>query len=93
MAKQTTVVRTHNIEDGAITDTEVSATAAIQESKLALNHSTNDLYDYALRTNEDRTIDSSTTITFPYLVLIDQITGTKYKLTINNGELTLQEIV
>jgi len=78
--------------DDSLTDLEVKSDAGIKESKLALDHATSDLFTESLRIDQDRTVASGVNIRVNWLILIDQITGKHYKLTIENGEILLSEV-
>lgn len=78
------------IADATITDEEISTTAAIQETKVALVHTTTDLYNNSVRTDVDKAIANGVTLTFPStgFRIIDSVNGYTYRCTLQNGVLT-----
>lgn len=93
MAKQETNVKRNNIGDQEIYDSEVNDAAAIQEKKLALNHTTNDLYDNSVRLDVNREIPATTNVTVSHLIFKDQVLADTYwKLEVKNGEVVMTEV-
>jgi len=89
-------VRIHGVRDiqaGTITNDSISTSAAIVESKLSLTHTTANLYNYGLRTDESRTIENNVYVTFPTTGFkwVDSQNGRTYFATIVNGVMTLTE--
>ena len=77
---------------GSLTDTEVSATAAIQETKLALTHTTADLYNNSVRLDRDSAVNLGINLILNWIVLVDQVTGVKYRVTLQNGEMVFTQV-
>ena len=82
-----------DIKAGTITDVDVSATAAVQESKLLLYKGTQNLYDNSVRIDEDRTIAENVGVTFPKTGrLIKDTEGKTFRETFTNGVQILTEV-
>lgn len=82
-----------NIKAESLKDRQVAPDAAIQESKLDLAHSTTDLFNNSIRTDESRTVADGVNIVLPYLILKDTVLADTYwKVTAENGELLLTQV-
>jgi hypothetical protein len=76
---------TTQIQDLTIKNAAIATDAAIAESKLALDHGTQDLFDRALLIDENRTVDSGIQHIYSQLYLIDEVTGKLTELVLQNG--------
>ena len=78
------------IASGTIYNDQISSTAAIVETKLALDHTTDFLYTDMVSISRDSSVGSGVYITIPATGLkwIDAQSGQTYKLSLNLGVLT-----
>jgi hypothetical protein len=94
-SKWTNTVRgTTQIKADSITNEEIKSDAAIVETKLALDHSTQDLYEKALRTDESRTIENNVFVKFPAtgFDIVCAETGKVYRFTCHLGVFQAVEV-
>lgn len=82
------------IKDSAISNNHIADDAAIPESKLALNFSTQSLRDNAVVIDESRTIQEHVVVTFPStgFHVKDSVNGKTYKVQFQNGVQVLTEV-
>ena len=82
------------IKDLAISNNHIAANAAIAESKLALDYSTQDLVDKAVRIDVSRTIEEAVVVTFPKsgYHIQDIVNNKTYLVQFQNGVQVLTEV-
>lgn len=82
------------IKDLAISNNHIATNAAIVESKLSLDFSTQSLRDNAVLTDESRTVQESVVVTFPStgFHVKDSVNGKTYNVQFQNGVQVLTEV-
>jgi hypothetical protein len=83
-------IRGKQIQDNTITNTNISASANIEESKLLLDFPTATLNSESVKTNADRRVDDTIKVSFPFILLRDVADGKTYKVYLENGTLVTE---
>jgi len=86
MSKYNAKIRgNRQIIDKSITNDEIADDAGIQESKLSLDHGTQDLFEKSMRVDESRTVEDNVNIEIPHIIIRDKLNGKKYRFELRNG--------